>query len=126
MTTSKTIAALLGPTLVASAVSLLANLATSQAIIDEPCAHHDCGLRRIRAGSCHCLLPQQMDARLASAGDRDGRLSLVVGLLRMVFPTQLAAMMMKVAPSAASVIPVVAIVFLAIGAFLSFKAYARE
>jgi len=21
---------------------------------------------------CHCLLPQQMDARLASAGDRDG------------------------------------------------------
>jgi hypothetical protein len=55
-----------------------------------------------------------------------GWLSLVVGLLRMVFPTQLAAMMMKVAPSAASVIPVVAIVFLAIGAFLSFKAYARE
>jgi hypothetical protein len=35
MVTSKTIAALLGPTLVASAVSLLANLATSQALIDE-------------------------------------------------------------------------------------------
>jgi hypothetical protein len=35
MATSKTIAALLGPTLVASAVSLLANLATSQALIDE-------------------------------------------------------------------------------------------
>jgi hypothetical protein len=35
MATSKTIAALLGPTLVASAVSLLANLATSQALFDE-------------------------------------------------------------------------------------------
>ena len=34
MTTSKTIAALLGPTLVASTVSLLANLDTSQTIIE--------------------------------------------------------------------------------------------
>jgi hypothetical protein len=35
MTTSKTIAALLGPTLVASAVSLLANLDTLQTLIEE-------------------------------------------------------------------------------------------
>ena len=34
MTTSKTIAALLGPTLVASAISLLANLGTSRTIIE--------------------------------------------------------------------------------------------
>jgi hypothetical protein len=34
VTTSKTIAALLGPTLVASAVSLLANLGASQTIIE--------------------------------------------------------------------------------------------
>jgi hypothetical protein len=34
MTTSKTIAALLGPTLVASALSLLANLGTSQTLIE--------------------------------------------------------------------------------------------
>jgi hypothetical protein len=76
MATSKTIAALLGPTLVASAVSLLANLATSQALIDElsqsPALIMIAGYARIRAGSCHCLLPQQMDARLASAGHRDG------------------------------------------------------
>ena len=49
-----------------------------------------------------------MDARLASAGDRDGMVSLVVGLLRMVFPTQIAALTMKIAPSAAGVFPVVA------------------
>ena len=55
-----------------------------------------------------------------------GWLSLVVGLLRMVFPTQIAALTMKIAPSAAGVFPVVAVVFLLIGGFLSFKAYGRE
>jgi hypothetical protein len=55
-----------------------------------------------------------------------GWLSLVVGLLRMVFPTQIAALTTKIAPSAAGVFPVVAVVFLLIGGFLSFKAYGRE
>jgi hypothetical protein len=55
-----------------------------------------------------------------------GWLSLVVGLLRMVFPTQIAALTTKIAPSAAGVFPVVAVVFLLIGGFLSFKAYGRD
>ncbi len=55
-----------------------------------------------------------------------GWLSLVVGLLRMVFPTQIAALTTKIAPSAAGVFPVVAVVFLLIGGFLSFKAFGRE
>jgi hypothetical protein len=42
-----------------------------------------------------------------------GWLSLVVGLLRMVFPTQMAAMATKLAPSAAGVFPAFAVVFLA-------------
>jgi hypothetical protein len=54
-----------------------------------------------------------------------GWLSLVVGLLRMVFPTQLAAMATKIAPAAAGVFPVFAVVFLLIGGFLSFKAFGR-
>jgi hypothetical protein len=55
-----------------------------------------------------------------------GWLSLIVGLLRMVFPAQLAALAVKIAPSAVGVFPVFAVIFLGIGAFLSFKAYRRE
>ena len=55
-----------------------------------------------------------------------GWLSLIVGFLRMVFPTQIAAMTTKIAPSAADVFLVVGVVFLLIGGFLSFKAYGRE
>ena len=55
-----------------------------------------------------------------------GWLSLIVGFLRMVFPTQIAATTTKIAPSAADVFSVVAVVFLLIGGFLSFKAYGRE
>jgi hypothetical protein len=55
-----------------------------------------------------------------------GWLSLVVGLLRMVFPTQLAAMTTKVAPSAAGVFLVVAVASLLTGGFLSFKAHGRQ
>jgi hypothetical protein len=44
-----------------------------------------------------------------------GWLSLIVGLLRMIFPTQLAALRAKMAPSAAGIFPVIAIVFLLIG-----------
>jgi len=128
--TSKTIAALLGPTLVASAVSLLANLATSQALIDElsqsPALIMIAGYAAFVPGLAIVYFHNRWTRGWPVLVTVMGWLSLVVGLLRMVFPTQLAAMMMKVAPSAASVIPVVAIVFLAIGAFLSFKAYARE
>jgi hypothetical protein len=44
----------------------------------------------------------------------------------MVFPTQIAAMATKIAPSATGFFPVIAIVFLLIGGFLSFKAHGRE
>jgi hypothetical protein len=52
-----------------------------------------------------------------------GWLSLIVGLLRMVFPAQLAALATKIAPSAAGVFPVLAVIFLGIGMFLTFRAY---
>jgi len=55
-----------------------------------------------------------------------GWLSLIVGLLRMVFPAELAGLAAKIAPSAAAVFPVFAVLFLGIGVFLTFKAYRRD
>ena len=112
MATSKTIAALLGPTLVASAVSLLANLATSQALIDE--LSQIPALMMIAGYAAFCrVLPSSTsttDGRtLATAGDRDGMAIACRRPPAHGVPTQLAAMMMKVAPSAGSVFPVVAI-----------------
>jgi hypothetical protein len=53
-------------------------------------------------------------------------LSLVVGLIRMVFPVQLAGIMANAVPTLPVVLPVVGGVFLLIGGVLSFKAYRRE
>ena len=64
--------------------------------------------------------------QIAPQTDLSVSTGIVVGLLRMIFPTQLAAMTAKIAPSEAGVFPVFAVVFLLIGGFLSFKAYGRE
>jgi hypothetical protein len=130
MTTSKTIAALLGPTLVASAVSLLANLDTLQTLIEEfargPAVIMIAGYAAFVPGLAIVYFHNRWTAGWPVLVTVMGWLSLAAGLLRMVLPTQLAALIMKIAPSAAGVFPVVAVVFLAIGGFLSFKAYRRE
>ena len=126
MTTSKTIAALLGPTLVASAISLLANLGTSRTIIEglsqSPALIMIAGYAAFVPGLAIVYFHNRWTVLVTVMG----WLSLVVGLLRMVFPTQIAAMTTKIAPSAADVFLVVAVVFLLIGGLLSFKAYGRE
>jgi uncharacterized protein YjeT (DUF2065 family) len=55
-----------------------------------------------------------------------GWLSLVVGLIRMIFPTQIAAMASKLAPAPGGALIAIGVVFLLIGGFLSFKGYARD
>ena len=54
-----------------------------------------------------------------------GWLALLGGLSRILFPTRLVAIAVG-AVQITGVLPVVAIVFLVIGAFLSFKGYSRE
>ena len=75
MTTSKTIAALLGPTLIATAVSLLANLDTSQTLIEglshSPALIMIAGYAAFVPGLA-IVYSHNRDAQLASAGDRDG------------------------------------------------------
>jgi hypothetical protein len=130
MTTSKTIAALLGPTLVAGAVSLLANLDKSQTIIEElsrsPAVIIIAGYAAFVPGLAIVYFHNRWTAGWPVLVTVMGWLSLAAGLVRMVFPAQLAALTAKIAPSAAGVFPVVAVLFLAIGGFLSFKAYGRE
>jgi hypothetical protein len=55
-----------------------------------------------------------------------GWLSLVIGLIRIVFPMQLAAIMVKSAPALLNMMPAVAAIFLLIGGLLSYKAYVRD
>lgn len=55
-----------------------------------------------------------------------GWLSVVIDLLRMVFPMQLAGFITTSMPAMANVVPVIAVIFLLIGGVLSFKAYGRD
>jgi hypothetical protein len=93
MVTSKTIAALLGPTLVASAVSLLANLATSQSLIDElsqsPALIMIAGYAAFVPGLAIVYFHNRWTRGWPVLVTVMGWLSLVVGLVRMVFLTQL-------------------------------------
>ncbi len=50
----------------------------------------------------------------------------MIGLVRMIFPMQLAGVMMTVAPMLPVVLPVVGAVFLLTGGVLTFKASGRE
>jgi hypothetical protein len=130
MTTSKTIAVLLGPTLIATAVSLLANLDISQTLIEglskSPALIMIAGYAAFVPGLAIVYFHNRWTSGWPVLVTVMGWLSLVVGLLRMVFPTQLAAITTKIAPSAAGVFPVFAVVFLLIGGFLSFTAYGLE
>jgi hypothetical protein len=99
MTTSKTIAALLGPTLIATAVSLLANLDILQTLIEglsqSPALIMIAGYAAFVPGLAIVYFHNRWTNGWPVLVTVMGWLSLVVGLLRMVFPTQLAAMATK-------------------------------
>jgi hypothetical protein len=101
MTTSKTIAALLGPTLIATAVSLLANLDISQTLIEglsqSPALIMIAGYAAFVPGLAIVYFHNRWTNGWPVLVTMMGWLSLVVGLLRMVFPTQLAALTTKIA-----------------------------
>ena len=104
MTTSKTIAALLGPTLIATAVSLLANLDISQTLVEglsqSPALIMIAGYAAFVPGLAIVYFHNRWTNGWPVLVTVMGWLSLVVGLLRMVLPTQLAAIATKIAPAA--------------------------
>jgi hypothetical protein len=130
MTTSKTIAALLGPTLVASAAMVLANLDAMPGLIkgmsQVPMLIVISGYVAFVPGLAIVYFHNRWTGGWPVVITLFGWLSLVVGLIRLVFPMQLAGIMAKAAPTLPGVLPVIGIVFLLIGGFLSFKAYGRD
>jgi hypothetical protein len=130
MATSRTIAALLGPTLVATAVMVLVNLDAMPTLVEElsksPMLIILAGYAAFVPGLAIVYFHNRWTGGWPVLITLVGWLSLIVGLIRMVFPMQLAGIMPKVFPVMTGVLPVVGIVFLLIGGFLSFQAYGRE
>jgi hypothetical protein len=130
MNTSKTIAALLGPTLVATAIMVLANLDTMPGMIEElskfPMMIVLAGYVAFVPGLVIVYFHNRWTSGWPVLITVFGWLSVVIGFARMVFPMRLAGIMQTAGPALHVVLPVVGVVFLLIGGFLSFKAYGRE
>ncbi len=129
MATSKTIAALLGPTLIASAASIFLNLDAWPGIVDQafhnPALVFVSGYPLFVAGLAIVYFHHQWKGGWPVMVTALGWLAVVGGLLRILFPTRLAEIATR-AFQTAGVMPIAALLTLVIGAFLSFKAYRRE
>ena len=126
MTTSKMIAGLIGPTLVAIGAAILFNLSIFPAMIEQ--ATRDPGLVFLTGILLFVVGLAIVRAHNNRAGGWPlmltvlGWLAILGGLIRMFFPARLGA----IAASLGQGIIAVAVIMLVIGAFLSFKAYSRD
>lgn len=129
MNTSKTIAALLGPTLVISALMVLLNLGAMPAMIEEltrsPMTIVLAGYAAFAPGLAIVYFHNRWAAGWPLLITVFGWLSVVVGIARIVFPMQLVGIMQAAAPSLSIVLPVVGVVFLLAGGVLTFAGYKR-
>jgi len=129
MTTSKSIADLIGPTLVAGAVAVLLNLGTWPALVEQgfrdPALIFVSGFPLFVAGLAIVLAHNRWEGSWPVLVTVAGWLALLGGLSRILFPARLASIAIAAVQST-GVLPAVAIVFLVVGAFLSFKGFSRE
>lgn len=129
MTTSKSIAGLVGPTLVAGAVAVLLNLSTWPALVGQgfrdPALIFVSGFPLFVAGLAIVRAHNHWAGGWPVLVTVVGWLALLGGLSRILFPTRLLVIGIW-AVQVPGLLPTVAIVLLAIGAFLSFKGYSRE
>jgi hypothetical protein len=129
MTTSKTIASILGPTLIAVAVSEVVNISRLPVLVEQ--ASHDVAL--IYVSGILLFIAGIAIVRAHNCWTRGwpvlvtifGWLILLGGLARMVFPFQLAELASGIRERSGVVIAMAGVLLVA-GAFLSFKAYRRE
>ena len=126
MANSKTIAGLLGPSLIALAASLLINLGSMSALIEgvahDPALVLVSGVLAFVAGLAIVRVHNHWAADWAVLVTIFGWLMLIGGLVRMLFPVRLAAMAATLSQSTGLIVGE-AVVFLVIGAFLSYRAY---
>jgi hypothetical protein len=124
--TTKAIAALVGPTLVALALAMLINLASMPAltaeISREPALIMISGILLFIAGLAIVRVHNQWARDWSVLVTMLGWLSLVGGLTRMLFPYQLGSAVVIVGQHTGLEVPAAIVIFL-FGAFLSYKAY---
>jgi hypothetical protein len=129
MVTSKMIAGLIGPTFVAVAAALLLNLGSISAVLEplsrDPALVLIYGIFLFVAGLAVVRVHNRWTADWSVLVTILGWLLIVGGLVRMLFPLRFAAAAGDFAQSS-GLIAAVAVALLAIGAFLSFKAYASS
>ena len=128
MALSKTIAGLVGPTLVAIAAGLLLNLSSLPLLIEsvarDPALIYVSGVLAFVAGLAIVRVHNRWTADWAVLVTIFGWLAFIGGLFRMLLPFWLADMATGLAAHS-GVLVSEAVVFLAAGAFLSLKAYSR-
>ena len=126
VTTSKSIAGLIGPTLVAGAVAVLLNLGTWPTLVEQafrdPALIFVSGFPLFVAGLAIVRAHNRWEASWPVVVTVVGWVALLGGLSRILFPTRLATIAVG-AVHTTGVLPAVAIVFLVVGALLSFKGY---
>jgi hypothetical protein len=129
MTTSKSIAGLIGPTLVAGALAVLVNLGAWPALIEQgfgnPALIFVSGFPLFVAGLAIVRVHNRWEGNWSVLVTVTGWLTLLGGFLRMLLPTRLASIAIG-AVHTPGVLPAVAMVLLLVGGFLSFKGYRRE
>ena len=129
LATSKMIAGLIGPTLIAIAAAMLLNFRSFPQLAEQ--ISRDPGLIFLSGILLFVAGLAIVRAHNIWAGGWPvlvtvlGWVAVLGGLARMLFPTQLAAMVARVGQSSGWIIAA-AVVILVIGAFLSFKGYSRD
>jgi hypothetical protein len=129
MAHSKTIAGLMGPSLIALAAALLINLGSMSTLVEavsrDPAIVLVSGILAFVAGLAVVRVHNHWAADWAVMVTIFGWLLLIGGLVRMLFPIRLAEVAATLSPSTGLIVGE-AVVFLVIGAFLSYKAYLRS
>jgi hypothetical protein len=129
LTTSRTIAGLLGPTLLAMGVSVLLNLGSLPAMVEQvahdPALIYVSGILLFVAGLSIVRAHNIWSGGWPVLVTALGWLALLGGLLRMFFPTRLAGIAAQFAEGR-GLLAGSASILLLLGAFLSYEAYSRE
>jgi hypothetical protein len=129
MEASKTIAGLIGPTLTAVAAAILINVgsfpAVAQQVSRDPALIFMSGILLFVAGLAIVRIHNIWAGGWPVLVTVLGWLALLSGLARMLFLTQIAEIAARIGQSTGLIIAV-AVLFLALGAFLSFKGYSRD
>ena len=129
MTTSKNIAALIGPTLIAIALAMLFNLGSFPAMIDQvsrdPALIFLSGVLLFVAGLAILQAHNVWTGGWPVLVSALGALAVLGGLGRMFFPLRLAEVAVQIGQHR-GVMVIAALVFLLLGGFLSVKAYSRD